>query len=152
MQIVVLVVLMALGLIAAALVRNQVPLTAAPGPAKRLKAYLSRNMAETRRDHPFPELELPCPAQPPEVLWERLERAVARLGWQMMEADPGERRLRAVVTTPLWRFKDDLEVRLIPASCGTEIHIRSSSRVGRGDLGANSRHILDLLTALEQAG
>jgi len=30
--------------------------------------------------------------------------------------------------------------------------VRGESRVGKGDLGANTRHILDLYDALEQVG
>jgi len=53
-----------------------------------------------------------------------------------------------VVETRLWRFRDDVEVKLIPGERGTEIHVRSASRVGKGDFGTNTRHILSLLQCL----
>ncbi|RME32632.1 MAG: DUF1499 domain-containing protein, partial [Gammaproteobacteria bacterium] len=45
--------------------------------------------------------------------------------------------LHAIFTTPLFRFTDDLECRL-DRQAGL-IHLRSASRVGHWDLGANRR-------------
>ena len=50
--------------------------------------------------------------------------------------------LHAVVKTPVLRFPDDLHARL-DAAAGV-IHLRSSSRVGRSDLGANRRRVAKL--------
>lgn len=47
--------------------------------------------------------------------------------------------LRFEVTTPLLRFVDDLEF-LVDTKEGV-IHVRSASRVGRSDLGANRRRV-----------
>jgi len=46
------------------------------------------------------------------------------------------------------RFKDDVVVRVAPATNGSRIDVRSVSRVGRSDLGANARRIRMFLTAL----
>lgn len=48
----------------------------------------------------------------------------------------------AVCRTPLLGFRDDLELRLDEAS--SVIQVRSASRVGYSDLGANRRRIEDL--------
>lgn len=60
----------------------------------------------------------------------------------MNEADVRTRSegyVHAVYTTPLLRFRDDFEARL---DGGRDvIHVRSSSRVGRSDLGANRRRV-----------
>ena len=135
-------------MIVGALMLNNLPMGAPPGFSRRLWAYLTRNVAETRRDHPFPELELPRAPIAPGPLFTRLEHTLALLDWEIVEADPRDHRLHAVVETPLLRFKDDVVIRLEATRGGTEIHIRSSSRIGRGDLGANTRHILDLLEML----
>lgn len=50
-----------------------------------------------------------------------------------------EHYLRFEVTTPLLRFVDDLEFLLDPEQ--GVIHVRSASRVGRSDLGANRRRV-----------
>ena len=51
----------------------------------------------------------------------------------------GEDYAHFVFRTPLLGFADDLELRL-DAGAGL-IHVRSSSRVGRSDLGANERRV-----------
>jgi uncharacterized protein (DUF1499 family) len=53
-----------------------------------------------------------------------------------------ERYAHAVYRTPLLRFRDDLELRLDEA--GAVIHVRSASRVGYSDMGANRRRVEDL--------
>lgn len=135
-------------LVLGALMLNNLPMGAPPGFRKRLWTYLTTHVAETRADHPFPELELPCVAMAPGPLFTRLEHTVELLGWHLVDSDARAHRLHAVAETPLFRFKDDVYVQLEVGQRGTEIHIRSRSRVGRGDLGANTRHILDLMEML----
>lgn len=55
--------------------------------------------------------------------------------------------LRAVFSTPVFRFKDDLEVR-IDEERGL-LHIRSASRVGHSDLGANRKRVNRFQNAIE---
>jgi hypothetical protein len=137
-------------LIIGALMLNNLPLGDPPGLFARLRTYLTTNSAETKRNHPFPELELPRAALNPGLLLTRLELTVDTLGWEIVEVDAQNFELHAVVETPLFKFKDDILVKLNATTSGTEIYIRSSSRVGRGDLGTNTRHILDLLAMLRQ--
>ncbi|GMQ96704.1 MAG: hypothetical protein BMS9Abin15_0380 [Gammaproteobacteria bacterium] len=68
----------------------------------------------------------------------------------MLDEVDGERyTVHAVVTTPLLRFKDDIDVRFeLTDEQTSTIHIRSASRFGKGDFGANLSHIMDLQTAL----
>ena len=61
-----------------------------------------------------------------------------------------ERYLHVVATTPLLRFQDDVELAVDPT--GERIDIRSASRLGYGDLGANRRRVARLRAGLEQAG
>lgn len=146
---IVILLLAALGcLVMGGLVVNNPPLYDPPGFGERLKTYLTTHVAETRRNHRFPELELPCYPVSARSLLTRIEHTVELLDWEIAGIDTQEYRLQAVVTTSLLHFKDDVEIWLVPASCGTELHLRSRSRVGQGDLGANTRHILDLLETL----
>ena len=135
-------------LIIGALMINEAPLFEPPGFANRLRTYLTTNVAETRRNHEFPELELRCYKVTPQALFPRLERAIDVLGWQLVDDAPEQYRLKAVVETQLLKFKDDIDIQLRLADCGTELHIRASSRVGRGDLAANTRHIMALHNVL----
>jgi len=41
-------------------------------------------------------------------------------------------------------------VRLVPDGDVIKVELRSASRIGRGDLGANTRHVLDFYEQLER--
>lgn len=65
----------------------------------------------------------------------------------------GEVTIHAIV--PVLIFRDDLVVTLRTDATGdaarhTVVNVTSRSRVGRGDLGENRRHIVQLLSALDQ--
>jgi uncharacterized protein (DUF1499 family) len=127
-----------------------VPLLDPPGLGTRLRTYLTTNVAETRPDHSFAELrERSFPVPAPE-LYARVREAVRGLGWKLVEEDPQAFRLDAVVETPLLHFRDDVQVEVRPAATqDSRLHVRSASRVGRGDFGANTRHVVDLYRSVE---
>lgn len=58
--------------------------------------------------------------------------------------------LYAQFTTPLLRFVDDVEFWFDPAA--NVIHVRSASRVGRGDLGENRRRVEEIRLRLGSGG
>ena len=63
------------------------------------------------------------------------------LGWEIAGIDKAEGRIEATATTRLLRFKDDVVIRLRTHDGGTQLDIRSASRVGSSDFGANARRI-----------
>jgi uncharacterized protein (DUF1499 family) len=71
----------------------------------------------------------------------RAERAARALGWTIVGSDPAQGRLEATATTFWFRFTDDIVVRVRREGAGSRLDVRSKSRVGRGDLGANARRI-----------
>ena len=58
--------------------------------------------------------------------------------------------LYAVFTSKLMRYRDDVEFHLDAA--GTEIEVRSASRVGYGDMDANRNRIESIRAALAERG
>jgi uncharacterized protein (DUF1499 family) len=79
----------------------------------------------------------------------RAADAVARrLGWDVVSVAPGEGRLEATATTRWFGFKDDVVVRVRSRGRGSRVDVRSVSRVGHGDLGANAARIRHFLEAL----
>ena len=86
-------------------------------------------------------------------------KAAARRGFEVIDAvAPGGRtgagRIDAISRTALLRFPDDVTIRVRPLAAGTRIDLRSVSRYGRFDFGANARRIRDFaaeLTALADA-
>jgi len=87
---------------------------------------------------------------PPDRALARAEAAARALGWEIVAAAPAEGRLEATATTRWFGFKDDIVVRVTPAPGGSRVDIRSVSRVGRSDLGANARRIRAFLAALQR--
>jgi uncharacterized protein (DUF1499 family) len=116
-----------------------------------LLAWLTRNWADTDEpgDPKLAPVELPLP--PAEAL-ARVEAAIATLPrWRVETVDQGAGMLRATRRTRLWRFTDDVTVRLEATAGGTRLHARSQSRLGKGDFGQNRRNLLELLRALQQS-
>ncbi len=62
-------------------------------------------------------------------------------GWSVTAVDNEKMHLEAVATTKLLHFKDDIAIDVRPSSDGSVVHMRSRSRVGKSDLGANERRI-----------
>lgn len=77
---------------------------------------------------------------PPEA-FERARGGAIAMGWTIVSADSAAGQLEATATTPLFRFTDDVVIRVRAHPNGARIDVRSVSRVGRGDLGANARRI-----------
>jgi hypothetical protein len=67
--------------------------------------------------------------------------AGAQTGWAIHRVAAGEGLFTAVAVTRLLRFRDDITVRVHPAAEGSRVDIRSRSRLGRDDLGANAARI-----------
>ncbi len=93
-------------------------------------------------------------AEPPDAVFERaVALARARPGWTVTHVEPQARTFEGVAVTRVFRFQDDFVVRVRPEEGGgTRVDMRSKSRVGRGDLGANAARIHDFLQALAGAG
>jgi len=135
----------------AVILLNRLPLAENPGIIARLKTYLTTNTAETSVDSPFPELAPRNYPLPPEKLYMLAEACVVQLGWTIAHSDRSRRELHTVAVTPVWKFRDDVRIRVDASTDrGSIVHLRSQSRVGRGDLGTNARHILDFYARLEQ--
>ena len=113
--------------------------TAKPPQFSQPKPYQS-HFAELQHIG-YPELqplELPVP---PAVMLARARAAAQALGWEIVALDESAGRLEAVATTRWFGFKDDIMVRVAAAGSGSRIDVRSKSRVGRSDLGANAKRI-----------
>lgn len=95
-------------------------------------------------------LTLALPVPKAVTLAEELAR---ERGWDIALSRPDEGRLEAVDTVSLFRFKDDIVVRVQPGPGGltSQIDVRSVSRVGRSDLGVNARRIRSFLGDMQAA-
>ena len=74
---------------------------------------------------------------------------VARdMGWENIVSNAGEQRIEATDTTWWFGFVDDIVIRIRSEEIGSRIDVRSLSRVGVGDLGANAARIRRFRDAL----
>jgi uncharacterized protein (DUF1499 family) len=87
----------------------------------------------------------------PDKAFERSLATVRDSGWQLVAAAPAEGRIEATATTLVYGFKDDVVIRISPAAQGSRVDVRSVSRVGRSDLGANAARIDSFLNKLADA-
>ena len=76
--------------------------------------------------------------------------AANALQWHIAAAVEAEGRIEATATTRLMRFKDDVVIRIRAQDdgSGTRLDIRSASRVGSSDFGANAKRIRGFLDEL----
>lgn len=83
-------------------------------------------------------------ASPKEAFDACLE-AAKQMGLKIADENRGEGRIEATATTRWFGFKDDVVFRIrAGVNGGTVIDIRSKSRIGQSDLGANAKRIRDL--------
>ena len=73
------------------------------------------------------------------------------LAWVVYNSDPRKGILEASYTSPGFGFVDDIVIRVRPGADGTAIDLRSVSRLGRGDLGANANRIRAFIEAFERS-
>ena len=132
-----------------AILINRVPLLDSPGLSERLRVYFTTNIAEISDQHRFPELQAQDDERDAATLYATTVRAIKKLGWEIITQDIKQRRIEAVVTSGLWKFKDDISVWIeTQPTGGSRLYAHSQSRVGRGDLGANTRHLRELVEAV----
>ena len=115
-----------------------------------LLASLTRNWADTDEpgDPALTPLELPVSM--PEAL-ARIEAAVRTLPrWTIESVDAGAGVVKVTRRTRLWRFVDDITIRLKAIPTGTRIHAHGQARLGKADLGQNRRNLLQLFATLRQ--
>jgi uncharacterized protein (DUF1499 family) len=118
----------------------------APNPPE----YAGPEAAERQRAA-YPDLEpVLIPMARAEVF--PLALQVARdMGWEIVDADPVEGRIEATDRTLWFGFADDVVIRLRSADGETTLDVRSKSRIGGSDVGANARRIRRYLAQLERA-
>jgi uncharacterized protein (DUF1499 family) len=71
----------------------------------------------------------------------RSESVLRDMGLEIVSTDTAAGRVEATATTFWFGFKDDVVVRVTAADGGSRIDVRSVSRVGQSDIGANAARI-----------
>lgn len=96
----------------------------------------------------YPDIQpLTTNATPATVFAAALTEAQSQ-GWTIVSQDPAAGTLSATATTFWFGFKDDVAVRVRAEGSGSVIDVRSTSRVGLSDLGANAARIESYLAGV----
>jgi uncharacterized protein (DUF1499 family) len=91
---------------------------------------------------------------PPKVAYDAALALVTKRKWYIGDARAPTlaRRdgvIEAVARTPIMGFRDDVVIRLTPMGQGTRVDMRSASRVGAHDFGANASRIRSMLEDID---
>ncbi len=118
--------------------------------AGRDLAYPGEAFARQQRDA-YPDLAPVTLALAPGQAFVQVAAAARSMdGWVITREDASTRVLEGYDTSGLFRFKDDLVIEVRPTDNGQSVvHMRSKSRDGRGDLGANAQRIQLFLSRLQ---
>lgn len=78
---------------------------------------------------------------PPREAHQKALDAARNLGWEVVASDAAAGRIEATDTTRFFGFKDDVVIRVRAEGEGSRIDVRSVSRVGLSDIGANAARV-----------
>jgi uncharacterized protein (DUF1499 family) len=109
--------------------------------------YAGGELARVTREA-YPDLAPIRLERPPEKAFGAARRVALRLRWRIVSRNRAEGILEAMATSRVFRFVDDVVVRIRPSDGGSVVDVRSKSRDGRGDLGANAARIRAFRAAL----
>lgn len=99
---------------------------------------------------PYPALDtLVEPAVSYDMAFNAALESVEARGWTIVTNDIESGSIEATQASFWFDFKDDVLIRVMPEGEGSRIDVRSISRVGLSDLGANAKRVRDLLNEIE---
>lgn len=97
----------------------------------------------------YPDIQPIMIAQSPAEAFETALAAARAEGWRIDATDAESGRIEASVRSLWFGFVDDLVVQVAPTDGGSRIDVRSTSRVGVSDLGANAKRVRSFQSAFE---
>ena len=111
-------------------------------------AYDAEVLAE-QQQAAYPEVKTLVSPQPTNVLFNQAMLVLQDLGLEIVNEDTAAGVIEATATTFWFGFKDDVVVRIRSTVDGSIVDVRSVSRVGQSDLGANAKRIRAILNGIE---
>jgi uncharacterized protein (DUF1499 family) len=102
----------------------------------------------TQQQQAYPDIKPLIVKAPPAETVQKAIDAARSLGWEIVSSDAPAGRIEATATTSWWGFKDDVVIRVRPEGTGSRVDVRSMSRVGLSDLGANAKRVREFLAKL----
>ena len=102
----------------------------------------------------YPDLAPLQESVPPKLVYDTALALVTKRKWHVVDARPpaaGRREavIEAVARTPIMGFRDDVVIRVSTVGAGARVDMRSASRYGLHDFGANAARIRSLLEDID---
>jgi uncharacterized protein (DUF1499 family) len=120
----------------------------APGNAGRDLRYPGSSFADQQRAA-YPKIaNLALPVSPDEAYRRVLSTARAMPNWEIISTDDSGKWLDGAATSWLFRFQDDFVIEVRLHDNGSQVVMRSKSRDGKSDLGANAKRIEEFFAKL----
>lgn len=110
--------------------------------------YQGEEVAKQQREG-YPDIETLELAMPADQVFKRALEVATGMGWEIVAVEASEGRIEATATTLWFGFKDDVVIRIEGNESNSQLDMRSKSRVGRSDVGANAARIRQFVDALE---
>ncbi len=116
-----------------------------------LLAWPRINVVETGRTPEYPDLQPRRYSLSLDRVFDGALHAVHRLPrWNLISQDSPTGEILAEVETRIFRFVDDVLIRVSGSDGTVVVEVRSASRVGRWDFGQNARTIRAFFKELDQ--
>jgi len=116
----------------------------APNPPE----YQGEEIARQQREA-YPDIQPLIMQSDTATVFERALASARGLGWDIVAADPARGVIEATDTTFWFGFKDDVVIRIVAEGDGSRVDVRSKSRVGLSDVGANAARIRRFMERLD---
>lgn len=116
-----------------------------------LRAWPLINVVETGRTPEYPDIQPRVYRAKVDRVFDAALHAVDRMPrWTLVSYQRESGEIRAETRSLVFRFVDDVVIRVIPQGASTVVLVRSASRIGRGDFGQNARNIRALFEELDR--
>jgi uncharacterized protein (DUF1499 family) len=107
--------------------------------------YAGLYAAEQQREA-YADIEPIDVAAPPQKAYEAALAVATKRKWRVVDARAPQLlrrdgRIEAIARTPILGFRDDIVIRVRATRDGSRVDVRSASRYGRHDFGANARRL-----------
>ena len=121
------------------------------GAVVLLRAWPLINVVETGRTPEYPDLRPRIYRAEVSQVFDAALHAVDRMPrWTILVYQPESGEIKAEARSLVFRFVDDVVIRVTSQGASTVVSVRSASRIGRGDFGQNARNIRAFLQELDR--
>jgi uncharacterized protein (DUF1499 family) len=120
------------------------------GPNDNPVEYSGPDTAQQQRAA-YPDIETIVLLDPRTFVFTTALQTAKDMGWEIVAENAAEGRIEATATTPFVGFKDDVVIRITAKGAETYVDVRSKSRIGKGDMGANAKRIREYSAKLIEA-